>query len=254
MKPLMIHVERAVRPVRAEHTTKCNMREELYAHLISIYDQEREQSADEETAITSACRRFGRPSELTAELQQTVPRLERVLVPLDQWTRRRKQETIVRHTWRIVVASLLFYTILSVVTISACHLLANAGLGLNPARGSQLSVLIRVVLALGCWFVVNCAVFTLLGYAMRHQLEIGIFRPRSWLIAGGLCVMAAVTAFGSGLGFLLLMPIDPDLITTLLPRWLLMAGMTPLGFAAASRIAAIENVRSRPWDSLVIDE
>ena len=72
MNRLMICVERAVRPVRAEENTKCNMREELYAHIVSIFQEEHEWTGDENMAITNALCRFGELSDLTTELQATV--------------------------------------------------------------------------------------------------------------------------------------------------------------------------------------
>ena len=254
MKPLMIHVERAVHPVIAERSTKYQMREELYAHLLSIYEQEREQSADDETAIASACKWFGEPSALTAELQQTVNCLERAVIPIEQWVYRRKHETVIRHTCRIVATFFLYYTILIVVTVGIHQLLAIAGLDPSGGRGAWLTAIkVRVIIAMGCWFVVNVAIFTMIGHAMCRQLETGILRPRSWLVTGGLFATATFTAFGSGLGFLLIMPIDPGLIPTLLPRWQLLTVIAPLGFVAVSRLVAIAMVRSRPWESLVID-
>jgi hypothetical protein len=41
LTPLKVVVERAVRPVRAGARRKDRMREELLAHLVCIYDQER---------------------------------------------------------------------------------------------------------------------------------------------------------------------------------------------------------------------
>ena len=40
MNELMVHVERAVRPVRANPARKFKMRQELLAHLTGIYDEE----------------------------------------------------------------------------------------------------------------------------------------------------------------------------------------------------------------------
>ena len=74
------------------------------------------------------------------------------------------------------------------------------------------------------------------------------------LAAAGFCVLAALTVFFTGWAFLLSLPIDPALRLDLAPRWLLLAGLTPLGFAVVSRIAATEVLRSRPWILLDIDD
>jgi hypothetical protein len=71
-KELKIVVERAVRPVRATMARKRRMREELLAHLVSIFEEEVEH--DEQVALDQVKRRFGDPKELTGQLQQSVPR------------------------------------------------------------------------------------------------------------------------------------------------------------------------------------
>jgi len=256
MKSLMIHVERAVRPVRAEESTRCKMREELYAHIVSIYDEELRRTGDEDVALDEACRRFGEPDSLTTELQGSVPWIECVVARIDALARRRKHETLLHHALRMVGACLLCYMVLATVTLGTSHLLAVAGVG--PSTGNlstHLVLRLRTLASLGGFFLVNVGVFTLIGYAMRSQMEEGLLRPRSIIAAGGFCLLAALTAFVTAWGFLLSMPgIDAATGLALLPRWLVLAGLTPLGFAAVCRLAAIEVVRSRPWTSLEIDD
>ena len=254
MKPLMIHVERAVRPVRAEESTKCNMRDELYAHITSIYEEELKRTGDENAAMEAACRRFGEPADLTAELQATIPWIERVTARVDASVRRRTNETAPRHALRMAGACLLSYVVLGVVTLTTFHLLARVGVG--PSSGSlscHVALRLRMIASLASWFVVNVGAFTLIGNAMRSQVEAGLLRPRSFLLAGGLGALAALTVLATGWGFLLSLPgIDPETSLALLPRWLVLAGLTPLGLATVARLAAIEIVRSRPWTSLDI--
>lgn len=80
MNELMVHVERIVRPVRAMQSRKLRMRRELLGHLEAALAEERERCDDEATAMTEATRRLGPPAELTAELQKSVPTIERVLL------------------------------------------------------------------------------------------------------------------------------------------------------------------------------
>jgi hypothetical protein len=75
---LMVVIEKAVRPVRAGETRKLKMREELLAHLTSIYEEEFERCGDERAAVEAAQRRFGNPRELSKELQTTVPFADRI--------------------------------------------------------------------------------------------------------------------------------------------------------------------------------
>jgi hypothetical protein len=79
MTELMTHVERAVRPVRAGSSRKLRMREELLTHLTVIYEEERVRLGDNALALRQAVQRFGDPTQLTKELQATVPRYERFL-------------------------------------------------------------------------------------------------------------------------------------------------------------------------------
>ena len=73
MNELMVHVERAVRPVRARPARKLKMRQELLAHLAGIYDEELARRGDPAAARAEALRRFGDPAALTRELQDSVP-------------------------------------------------------------------------------------------------------------------------------------------------------------------------------------
>ena len=77
-KALMVEVERAVRPVQASQARKLRMREELLAHLTTIFEDEAARCGDEQAALDQARKRFGDPRELAKELQQTVPISNRI--------------------------------------------------------------------------------------------------------------------------------------------------------------------------------
>jgi len=79
MKELMIHVERIVRPVRADWS-KARMRRELLEHLEAAFEEERGRGLDERAALVEAKRRLGEPADLTRELQGSVSRFERLAV------------------------------------------------------------------------------------------------------------------------------------------------------------------------------
>jgi hypothetical protein len=90
MKELMIHIERAVRPVRAEPARKFKMRRELLAHLTCLYEDELARHSKPAAVQAEALRRFGDPAALTAELQASVPAWERILftpIPALRWTK-----------------------------------------------------------------------------------------------------------------------------------------------------------------------
>lgn len=73
---LQIEVEQIVRPVRAMYDTKSKMREELYAHLLALYEEERPRAADGETVIRAALARLGNLAELRRRLQSSVASFE----------------------------------------------------------------------------------------------------------------------------------------------------------------------------------
>jgi hypothetical protein len=70
---LKIVVERAVRFVRASVSCKRKMREELLAHVIGVFEEEFSRLDDEPAALERTVSRFGNPSEVTSELQASVP-------------------------------------------------------------------------------------------------------------------------------------------------------------------------------------
>lgn len=93
MNDLMAHVESIVRPIRATEARKLRMRRELLLHLQSAYDEELSRNPD--GAFTRAKHRLGQPADITAQLQQSVPALERLLLmrlstprSYDQWESR----------------------------------------------------------------------------------------------------------------------------------------------------------------------
>jgi hypothetical protein len=107
------HIERVVGSVRAGESRKDRMREELYAHLEASFEEERRRLGDERSAAEQAIQRLGEVDELTRSLQDSVPRLERILyTPLpslrffdavDRAWLRRDNETHLHHAARITV-------------------------------------------------------------------------------------------------------------------------------------------------------
>ena len=77
LKELKTVVEQAVQPVRATLARKRMIREELLAHLVSVFEEEAERLGDEQAALEHAKRRFGDTGDLTTQLQQAVPRWDR---------------------------------------------------------------------------------------------------------------------------------------------------------------------------------
>ncbi|MEZ6072071.1 MAG: hypothetical protein R3C10_17895 [Pirellulales bacterium] len=251
MKSLMIHVERAVRPVRATEDTKCRMREELFAHIEEIYHEELTRTGDANGAILRSCERFGDPAELTIQLQQTVFWLERVGYPLIVLFNRREHESAPRHAMRAAASNLAAYLIFGgVVGVVSMIVIACKSLPIGRSFTEYALLSFQIIAAPGLWESVGVGLFALIGPRMAHQVERGLLRPKSWWTVGWLSVAAVVIVFVCGAGFLLMMPIGADDVEMLLPRWLLLALVTPTVFAVVCRMAAMEAVRSRPWVTL----
>ncbi len=104
-------VDRAVRPVRATFARKRGMREELLAHLTEIYDEEAARLRDEHAALERAKERFGNPEELTTQLQQAVPRVDRCWSVLEN-VGYRPSESAWRLAARHFLVMLLIYSLL----------------------------------------------------------------------------------------------------------------------------------------------
>jgi hypothetical protein len=114
---LMKIVERAVRPVRASIVRKRKMREELFAHLTAIYEQELARLGDPNAAVDEAARRFGEPAELADQLQSALPYYERISYFTEKWVLYRAPESVPRYSLRLAgYTSFLLAVILSLVT------------------------------------------------------------------------------------------------------------------------------------------
>lgn len=80
LKELDAIVDRAVQPIRATMSRKRQMREELLAHLESIFAEAVEKLGDETLALQEAKSRFGDPRELSGQLQRSVSGWNRFLL------------------------------------------------------------------------------------------------------------------------------------------------------------------------------
>jgi hypothetical protein len=108
---LKILVERAVRPVQASSSRKRKMREELLAHVTSVFEEEVARLANEQAALEGTALRFGNPAELTGQLQESVPTLDSIERFADWVSFRPCESTLrraVRYTIIVEVVCLLF--------------------------------------------------------------------------------------------------------------------------------------------------
>ncbi|HEY7088301.1 MAG TPA: hypothetical protein VH518_09450 [Tepidisphaeraceae bacterium] len=73
------YANRAIEPIIASPGRKRRMLEELLGHLLSAYDEERSSLQNDGAAAEAAWQRLGDPQILSAQLQASVPAIERLL-------------------------------------------------------------------------------------------------------------------------------------------------------------------------------
>ena len=253
MKELMVHVERAVRPVRAEPARKLKMRRELLAHLTSIYEEERARRSDPAAARAEALRRFGEPAALTRELQDSVPALERILhtpIPALSWmtaiqrlNARRPGESDSHYAVRSAVWQ---GVVLTSTAVPFCLIrMAGSGWVLGP---SELGVMAGCLAALA---VVNSA-FVYLVAGMARVVR-GDLRPPALVRAAGYWAGAVAAGLASAPVSvrLLLGKENPHNRLSVVAAVL---AVVLLGFAAAFRLDAVVKRRQLEWTALEIGE
>jgi hypothetical protein len=114
---LMKIVERTVRPVPSSTPHKRKMREELLAHLATIYEQELARSGDSAAALDAAAQRFGAPSELAREFEVALPFQERLSYFTERFVAYRAPESATRYSLRMAWHTFaLLAVVLSIVT------------------------------------------------------------------------------------------------------------------------------------------
>jgi ATP-dependent Clp protease ATP-binding subunit ClpC len=159
---LMKIVERSVRPVRASIVHKRKMREELFAHLSAIFEEELARSSDPDAALAQAVRRFGEPHELARELDRSLPIHERLSALVERWVQYRAPESAARYSLRLSVQLfVLMAVVLSLVTTGMYF-----GYGWIPAVQTLARVFAAMVLLTPLLQFVVCLAFIKMRDAM----------------------------------------------------------------------------------------
>jgi hypothetical protein len=240
---LKIVIERAVRPVRASTARKRRMREELLAHLASIFDEEREKLGDEQAAFSAARQRFGDPRELSGQLQQTVPRWDRFNAILEWWELQ-PGESLRHFAGRQFPAMFLAYAVLT--TIVALPALIIRG------RLAELPVVLYIVSVV---MLFTAAVQVLIVFFPHRigRLLYGIESDRSLPKAAlyGLASLAVFPAMAFGMYWAL----TGDLASSLahLRFACLFAPAAPVLFVMMSQKMSEEMRYKVEWASLEVD-
>lgn len=256
MRELMVHVERAVRAVRASPARKRRMRQELLAHLTGLLEEEKARGGDEREALARALRRFGDPDGLSRELQASVPRLE---LFLSRWFLRGPGESGLRHGARVAALSAaMMFVGLNLTSLVFALVSVAAGAKWPDARAGFIGLAMQAVLA-GYVFL-----SVLLCHGAFRELA-GRLGAASLLRAaaysgGAMLAGAAVVAGGSVAQpenplweFLLRYPGDP--LAFIAWRWFVCVPLAlALALALAARIQKAMARRRGDWANLEIGE
>lgn len=235
---LMIPVEQAVRPVRAADSVRMRMREELYAHLLDIYTEERSRHESDEIAVARSIARFGRPEELTRQLQGSLTRHERYEAWLGDRINQRPGESATRAAARL---ALLMALVMLVSTGPICVWKAFDGQRTWPWLGAIALVMQFVVSTFAiAWLSLTCA------DRVRHSTS-GAWRMIAvWMAA---LATAGVIATTGCLALLAASRARVTLSEAARP-WLIMALISIPAFVGVLQSWQNERRRSAAWDAL----
>lgn len=247
-------VERAVRPVRAGKRRKLLMREELLAHLVALYEEERSRRPDAGTAdaaLREALARFGDPAALTVELSGSVGWQERWKFHedrlggvVDRWFAYRDETPLTKVVLRAGLMMGLG-TLFLAASLSICALFDPERLTVPTKYPLLLKLLAFQGLALWTFLVAIHATCRALGdRPQRRWLTAGL-HALAWTLPIVLLGMA-VRYWISADGALERLPVTAAFGFLLLPAGLLLLAWFIRADAAKQRVY-------REWQSLELD-
>ena len=200
---LKIIVERAVRPVRASFARKRKVREELLAHVSGVFEEELAKLGDERAALGRTDQRFGKPAELTEQLQAAVPASDAI----DRFLSGHPGESTLRAAtrlaaWNLALGVVVFaaatflsglltvwpteailFTVFSILVLPAfmfgltfaTEWIRQASY--EPARRSR----IRAALLTFAWFAITMALFEGVTWLSGTGPDDGDYTNRIWI-------------------------------------------------------------------------
>lgn len=233
-------VERAVRPVRASAARLHRIREELLAHATAAFDEEFERLGDESLAVQRVVQRFGDAAELSRELEQDMPRSERLTWWWERLVRVRVGESAARRALRHGLLAMAFQGGLAVAATPVL---------LWKGREYQLPFVYALALA----FALVVSVFTWIVSGLRAALYGE--GPRSFTRAALLLALAPVAVASAWLFQSL--AIDGNASLLLDPvcfrSMACLSGLSIPGLVLLARQSAREIGRAREWSILQLD-
>ena len=179
---LKIIVERAVRPVRASTARKRKMREELLAHVVGVFEEEWAKSREERAAVERTALRFGNSTEVTRQLQESVPARDAVRRYWEGRPGEPAWRTAIRVAW--VSGTLALVVAVFVLAPRIVGSVIVGSFGAWPRESLIQSVC--AVLTIPAWlsglvFLTSSMAKALYGPAGRSWLKVALLVAGSWL-------------------------------------------------------------------------
>jgi hypothetical protein len=168
------------------------LREELLAHLESIYDQEYARLNDPDAAFRHASQRFGDPADLSREFQRNVPLQERFSYRIERLFAWRAPESGSRYCLRMAVCCLIL--MVPMWLLAAMQLIV---VGWHPERW----FILRPITALLLLLPANQYLLGLLYLKIRDSLLGAFDRPQSLPTAIFLAALMAILVLASLFAF-----------------------------------------------------
>ncbi|MGW8257285.1 MAG: hypothetical protein ACWGMZ_07365, partial [Thermoguttaceae bacterium] len=218
-------------------------REELLGHLTAIFEEELEKLGDERAALDRAKQRFGDPHELTGQLQESVPRFDRIarLMNVDL---RRPDESLLHFAGRISSLGL---------AMSAVAILLLWPVACLHGRQSEIALRLYVLYCISILNIPLTVGVILLVDGMYRALHRDR-SARSWRLAVVYGLMSM--AFFPALAFLWYVSLTGDLALSFehLRFACCFAPLGPVLFAALSKQAVAQMRYEEQWAGLEIGE
>ncbi len=239
-------VERAVRPVQASTARKRKMREELLAHLTSIYDEELSRLHDPAAALDAAANRFGDPSELAGELASALPWTERIGFHAERWFGWRAPESAARYLFRQARHS---FTAMAV--IFGC---AAAIVGLQTGWNQSIWQSVRPAAALLIFTPLGQFVLGMLYFKLRDSMFGAFSSPRSASRVVAFDILIAVAVLASAVGFIAVATWDKTRTIELIPAAFIVAAAAAIGYPMLARVRGQTEIADAMWALMTLSE
>jgi hypothetical protein len=176
---LKVIVERVVRPVRASTLRKRQMREELLAHVVGVFEEEAARLGDDGAALERTALRFGNPAELAGQLQESVPARDAVRRYWEGRPGEPAWRTAIRFAW-------VSGTFALVVAVSILAVASFTVMSVGAWPREALVVSLCAVLTIPAWLSGLVIMTGFMGKALygpvgRSRLKAALVVAGSWL-------------------------------------------------------------------------